>query len=131
MAMEITDRKTILVADDELVVRAFMKKTLSKNYTVLEACDGEQAVDIARREKPALILMDIMMPKLDGIGACSVIKSDPDNKAIPVIMVTARWQQPDQEYAREMGADGYIVKPFRPKELLETVSNYLTVEGKS
>ena len=128
--MNTTEQKTILIADDELAVRALLKKTLGTAYTVLEASDGEEAVDIACREKPDLILLDIMMPRLDGIGACSIIKADPDNRDIPVIMVTARWQTPDQEYAREMGANGYIVKPFRPKQLLETVSNHLKVKDK-
>jgi two-component system alkaline phosphatase synthesis response regulator PhoP len=120
-------QKRILVADDELSVRSLLRKTSGQSYTVLEASDGDQAVDMARREKPDLILMDIMMPKLDGIGACNIIKSNPDTRTIPVVMVTARWQKLDQEYAEEMGADGYIVKPFRPCELMSTVSAFLKI----
>jgi CheY-like chemotaxis protein len=120
-----TEQKTILVSDDESSVRSMLKKMLSRSYTVIEASNGEEAVDIAGREKPDLILMDVMMPKLDGIGACNIIKSDPATKAIKVIMVTARWQKLDQEYAAEMGADGYVVKPFRTQELMETIDQFL------
>ncbi len=129
--MRRTDPKKILVADDELSVRSLLRKTLSKDYEVLEAGDGEEAVEVVRAEKPDLVLMDIMMPKLDGIGACSIIKSDPDTRAIPVVMVTARWQKLDQEYAAEMGADGYVAKPFQPRELMRQISKFLKTPAKT
>lgn len=123
--MDESGKKKILIADDESSVRSLLRKILRGKYILFEASNGEEAVDMAQREKPDIILMDIMMPKLDGVGACNVIKSDPDTKAIPVIMVTARWQPLDQEYAAEMGADGYIVKPFDHRELIDKINEFL------
>ncbi|MFC1893223.1 response regulator [Chloroflexota bacterium] len=123
--MEEIGRKKVLIADDESSVRSLLRRILHSKYIVSEASNGEEAVDMAQREKPDIILMDVMMPKLDGVGACSVIKSDPDTRAIPVIMVTARWQPLDQEYAKDMGADGYIVKPFDTQELMDTINELL------
>ena len=120
------EKKKILIADDEVVIRRLVRMSLGKDYIILEASDGEEAVNIARAERPDLVLMDIMMPRLDGIGACNVIKSDSSTRGIPVIMVTARGDRLDQQYARDMGADGYITKPFSATELLETVSLVLT-----
>lgn len=123
--MDDSEKKRILIADDESSVRSLLKRILSGNYVVFEASNGEEALDVAHREKPDLILMDIMMPKLDGIGACTLIKHDPDTQTIPVIMVTARWQPLDQEYAKDMGADGYLVKPFDTKELMDKTEKFL------
>jgi two-component system alkaline phosphatase synthesis response regulator PhoP len=120
------DKKKVLIADDEAHIRLLMRSILAKDYIVLEASDGEEAVDVARTERPNLILMDIMMPKLDGVGACNIIKSDSTTKGIPVIMVSARGDKVDQEYAKDMGADGYMIKPFSSWELLYTVNSLLT-----
>jgi two-component system alkaline phosphatase synthesis response regulator PhoP len=118
------DKKKILVVDDELYIRLLMKGALGRDYTILEASDGEEAIDIARRQKPDLILMDIMMPKLDGIGACHVLKSDVNTRAIPVIMVSVRTDTLDQDYSKEMGADDYLTKPFDFQTLLDKVKQY-------
>ena len=123
--MDETDKKKILIADDESSVRSLLRRILHGKYIVLEASDGEEAVVMAQKEKPDAILMDMMMPKLDGVGACNIIKDDPDTKAIPVIMVTARWQPLDQEWAKDMGVDGYIVKPFDHRELMDTINELL------
>ena len=118
-------KKKILIADDEAYIRLLVKSILGKDYTFLEASNGEQAVDLARAQRPDLILMDIMMPKLDGVGACRIIKSGAVTKTITVIMVSARSDTLDQEYAKEMGADGYITKPFNSQYLLDTVNHFL------
>lgn len=118
-------KKKILVADDEPSIRRAVRKILEKDHVVLEASDGEQAIDMARVQRPDLILMDIMMPKLDGVGACNIIKSDSTLKSIPVIMLTALTHKLDQEYSRSMGADGYLTKPFDTKELREAIGNFL------
>lgn len=81
-------------------------------------------MDIARSQKPDLVLMDIMMSKLDGIGACYLLKSDIYTKAIPVIMVSIRSDKFDQDYSKEMGADDYLTKPFSIKALLDKVKQY-------
>lgn len=119
--MKQDNKKKILIADDEASIRRLVRSILDKDYIILEASDGEEAVDIARTQEPALILMDIMMPKLDGVGACYVLKSSSETKATPVVMLTARTDKLDQQYSSDMGADGYITKPFSPQELLAKV----------
>jgi two-component system alkaline phosphatase synthesis response regulator PhoP len=115
------DRDKVLVVDDEAYIRLLVKSILGRDYDVLEAENGEEAIEIARVEKPALVLMDIMMPKMDGVGACSLLKANADTAAIPVVMMSARGDTLDQDYAREMGADGYVTKPFMSRELLDMV----------
>ena len=119
-------KKKVLVADDEAYIRLLVRSILGKDYTVLEASDGEEAVNMAHAQRPDLILMDIMMPKLDGVGACNIIKSDPITGTIPVVMLTALADKLDQKYATDMGADGYMIKPFSSWELLYTVNSLLT-----
>ncbi len=118
------DKRKILIADDELYIRLLMKSALGRDYTVLEASDGEEAIEIARSQQPDLILMDIMMPKLDGIGACYILKSDISTRAIPVIMVSVRTDKLDQDYSKMMGADDYVTKPFSIPALLDKVKQY-------
>lgn len=126
--MSQTHKKKILIVDDEPSVRRTLRKTLSKNYIVLEAEDGEEAVNMARKEKPALVLMDLMMPKMDGYTACHVIKTDPVTKVIRVVMLTVVDHELNVKLGREMGADGYITKPFRSQELLDSVNSFLPSE---
>ncbi len=116
----------ILVVDDEENVRRLLRSMLGNKYIVLEAKDGEVAIDIARSQKPDFILMDIMMPNMDGYTACYTIKQDPATKTIPVVMLTAVGQELNKKLAQEMGADGYITKPFGLLELLNTVERFLT-----
>ncbi|MFC1870989.1 response regulator [Chloroflexota bacterium] len=118
-------KRKILVADDEPTIRQVVRKRLSKDYVVIEAENGQQAVDMARTEKPDAILMDFQMPVLDGLGACYIIKADAETKAIPVIIVSARGHELDQQYANDMGADAYITKPFEFSELLNTIKRFL------
>lgn len=120
------DKKKILIVDDESSVRLLVSSMLGKDYIVIGANDGEEAIDIAHRQEPALILMDIMMPKVDGYNACYVIKNDPTTKKIPVVMLTAVGYELNRKLANEVGADGYITKPFTLQELLETINRFLT-----
>jgi len=115
------DKKKILIADDEQSVRLLVKRLLSQNYIVLEASDGEEAIDIARRENPGLILMDIMMPKVDGYTACYQIKKDQATKAIPVVMLTGVGHELNKKLSFEVGAKGYITKPFSLQDLLDVI----------
>jgi CheY-like chemotaxis protein len=101
------------------MVRLMVSRMLGDEFTVLEAANGEEAVDIARRQQPALILLDLMMPRLDGYAACLQIKSDQITKGIPVVMLTAIDHELNKRFAQEMGADGYITKPFTGESLLE------------
>ena len=117
--------KKVLIVDDEENVRRLVSSMLGNKYSVLEAKDGEQAVDMARSHKPDLVLMDIMMPNVDGYTACHQIKMGQDTKAIPVVMLTALGQELNMKLAKEIGADGYITKPFPPLELMNTVKRFL------
>ena len=116
----------ILVVDDEIYIVHILDFSLGmEGYEVLTALDGEQALEKARAEKPDLVVLDIMMPKLDGYETCRLIKSDPKTKNIPVILLTAKGREVDQKLGREVGASDYITKPFSPSKLIERVQAIL------
>ena len=94
-------------------------------YHLLEAGDGEQALAAVKEHSPDLVLLDVMMPKLDGIEVVRRIKADPDTAAIPVLLLSAKAQSKDIAAGLEAGADGYITKPFDPLDLLERVAALL------
>ncbi len=121
-------KKSILIADDEANIRLLVSRSLSKFYNVLEARDGEEALKVARSNKPALILMDIMMPKMDGYTACYTIKADPELRSIPVLMVTGLGYHLNKELASKLGAEGYIVKPFTTESLRTAIEQHLGTE---
>ena len=123
--MQKKDLKRILVVDDDLVDRIFLRKILSKNYIVTEASNGKEALDLARNEKPALILMDIMMPEIDGYSACCMIKRDPLTATIPVVMLTGLKSELNIRLADEIGAAGYLIKPINQQELLDRIGQLL------
>ena len=124
--MKKNDKKKILVADDESFVILLVRSMLGQDYIVLEAKNGEEAVNIARSQKPALVLMDIMMPEMDGYTSCHRIKTDPVTKAIPVVMLTALGYELNVKLSKEMGADGYLTKPFSSQDLLDVIGKFLT-----
>ncbi len=106
----------ILVVDDELKIREIIKKYAEfEGYETVLAADGMEAVDICKEEDFDLIIMDVMMPELDGFSACKEIRKFKD---IPVIMLSARGEEYDRIHGFEIGADDYVVKPFSPKELM-------------
>lgn len=107
-----------------------VKRLLSEDYIVLEAINGEEAVSVARTEKPDLILMDILMPKMDGYTACYTIKTDEVTKDIPVVMLTAVAHELNKKLAEATGADGYIAKPCSFQELMDTISQFLLASQK-
>jgi len=120
--------KKILVVDDEVYILHILDFSLgAEGYEVLTAADGEEAVRLARTEKPDLIVLDIMMPKVDGFEACRRLKADPETSPIPVILLTAKGREVDRQVGMEVGADDYIVKPFSPTRLIEKIENYLNV----
>ena len=120
------DKKRILIADDEPSVRSLVKRVLSQNYTILEAADGEEAVNMVFSQEPDLVLMDILMPKMDGLTACYAIKMNQATKAIPVVMLTALGYDLNKRLSQDiMGAHGYITKPFNPQDLLNTINEFL------
>ena len=119
------DKKKILIADDETGIRLTVGRILDKDYVVLEATNGEEAVEIAKVQKPDLILMDLIMPKIDGYAACSQIKADEATKGIPVVILTAVGNELNKKFATEMGAEGYITKPFNIQELMDVITPLL------
>ena len=121
----------ILVVDDEPSDRILLKKLLREHYIVTEASNGEEAVTLARNEKPALILMDIMMPKVDGYHACYSIKNDPLTAEIPVIMLTGLDHELNIRLAEKMGATGYLTKSLNPLSLLEEINQFICNKTKN
>jgi two-component system KDP operon response regulator KdpE len=110
---------TILVVDDEPQIRRVLRSTLSsEGYEVIEAKDGQEAVEMVIRERPALILLDVNMPGMNGLEACSKIRLSFDG---PIIMVTVRNSEHDKILALDSGADDYVVKPFTTGELLARI----------
>ena len=109
----------ILIVDDEVNIRKVVREYAEfEGYEVEEAGDGMEAVNICRNEDFDLIVMDVMMPKLDGYSACKEIKK---TKSIPVIMLSARGEEYDKLFGFEIGIDDYVVKPFSPKELIARI----------
>lgn len=112
----------ILVVDDSPTEIHVLKTMLEKNgYTVLSASSGEEGLSIAKQQKPDLVLMDVVMPGLNGFQATRQLASDAATSAIPVIVVTTKDQETDKVWAMRQGAKDYIVKPVREKDLLERV----------
>ncbi|MFH0762594.1 MAG: response regulator [Candidatus Omnitrophota bacterium] len=124
-------RKRILLVDDEAQLLEMVKMRLEANgYAVLSANDGQEAFDKARREKPDLIILDLMLPKIDGYKICRMLKFDEKYKNIPIILFTAKAQETDMGLGREVGADAYITKPFDPPALLAKIKELLKEEVK-
>jgi len=122
------DKKRILIVDDEEDILNVLRFRLeANNYEVLSASDGQEGLNKARSEKPDLIILDLMLPKLDGYKVCRMLKFDETYKAIPIIIFTARAQKKDEELGMEMGADAYIAKPFESEVLLEKMKELLNI----
>ena len=118
--------KTILVVDDEPMILKVVESRLKANgFRVITAEDGVDGLNKARSEKPDLIILDIMLPKMDGYRVCRLLKSDDRYKHIPIIMFSARVQTEDKEMGLESGADDYLTKPFDPQKFLEKIRELL------
>lgn len=123
---EATGSAKIMVVDDERDIVRLVSFTLSRRgYSVIEATDGKAALEVAAREQPDLILMDVMMPVMDGFEASRQLKADPRTEKIPIVMLSAKSQQVERAIGLESGALDYICKPFTPKELVEQVNGFL------
>ena len=108
-------KEKILVVDDEASIRRILETRLSMiGYSVVTAADGEEAIIVFRKELPSLVVLDVMMPKLDGYGVCQEIRKESN---VPIIMLTALGDVADRITGLELGADDYVIKPFSPKEL--------------
>ncbi|MFH1798134.1 MAG: response regulator [Candidatus Omnitrophota bacterium] len=119
-------KKRILVVDDEIeLVKAIRLRLEHAGYEVLLAYNGREGFEKAEKEKPNLILMDVLMPEMDGLQAVEKLKTNNQTEAIPVLMLTAKSQLTDVTKATNLGAEDYIVKPFDSKVLLEKVKKAL------
>src|SRR4030066_590193 len=120
------EKKKILVVDDEVdLVKTIQFSLELGGYKVLVSYNGEDALNQARKENPDLILLDIMLPKLDGYKVCRLLKFDEQYKHIPILMMTAKTQEKDKLMGKETGADEYITKPFDMDELMGKIKEYL------
>lgn len=130
MANETEDKKRILVVDDYTENVELLEELLSSNgYDVSTADDGDEALKIAHKELPDLILLDIMMPKMDGYEVCEALREAKNTKDIPIIFVTAKTEVKDWTHAIfNMGANSYITKPINAKKLLEKVKSVLKMK---
>ncbi len=117
--------KVLLVEDEEDIREMVHFNLFKERYQVLLASDGQTAVDVATKELPELIVLDVMLPKMDGFEVCERLKNDPQTKKIPIIMLTAKGEEEDVIKGLEVGADDYITKPFSPKVLLARIKAVL------
>lgn len=123
--------KKILIVDDEPSILNILDFSLgSEGYDVIQAADGLQAYEYALEYQPDLIVMDVMMPNLDGFNACEKLKKDIRTSAIPVILLTARSDAEDRQKGESVGADGYLTKPFSPQRLIDAVDSFIGVTAR-
>ncbi|MGY8649090.1 MAG: response regulator transcription factor RpaB [Verrucomicrobiales bacterium] len=123
MQKSIANKEKVLVVDDEASIRRILDTRLSMiGYSVITASDGEEALSLFRKETPNLVILDVMMPKLDGYGVCQEIRKTSD---VPIIMLTALGDVADRITGLELGADDYVIKPFSPKELEARIRSVL------
>lgn len=121
------DKKRVLIVDDEPDIVESIKFNLElENIECIEAYDGEEAFSKAKKERPDLILLDIMLPKMNGYKVARLLKFDESYKNIPIIMLTARAQEKDIELGEETGANEYVTKPFDMPMLMDMVKKYLS-----
>ncbi len=120
------DKKMVLIIEDDELNQKLVKGILRVgNYRSIEAMDAETGIQLARRHKPNLILMDIHLPKMDGLSATRLIKSNEDLKQIPIVALTALAMPEDLVKALEAGCDDYVSKPFRIEDLLKTIDQLI------
>lgn len=123
--------KKILVVEDDALIRELVRLNLeAAGFAVALAVDGLAGLEMARVENPDLILLDVMLPKMDGFKVCRILKFDDKYKNIPIIMLTARIQETDKETGFKTGADAYMTKPFEPEELIKKINQILESNSK-
>ncbi len=119
-------KKRVLIVDDEKDLADMVRFRLEANgYEISLAHDGQQALEVARKEKPDLIILDLMLPKMDGYKVCGLLKKDMRYASIPIIIFTAKAQTDDMKLGEEVGADAYLTKPFEPAVLLGKIKELI------
>lgn len=120
------EKKKILLVDDERdLVETMIYQLEAAGYQVITAYDGAEGLEKAKAEKPDLMILDLMLPKMDGYKVCGLLKKDSRYSRIPIILFTARAQESDMRLGEEVGADAYITKPFESKMLLNKIESLL------
>ncbi|MGD8353173.1 MAG: response regulator transcription factor [Pseudomonadota bacterium] len=117
--------KILVVEDDEDILELIDYNLTREGYLVRKVTSGEEALALARRENPDLIVLDLMLPGLDGLEVCRKLRSNSEKRRVPIIMVTAKGEESDIVTGLELGADDYVVKPFSPKVLIARIRNVL------
>jgi two-component system, cell cycle response regulator DivK len=118
--------RTVLYVEDNEYNRKIVRQLLSRSsYRLLEAIDGETGVELARQQRPDLILMDVQLPRMSGLDATQVLKADAATSQIPIIVITSYALSGDREKAIKAGASGYLAKPYSPRELLALIQQFL------
>lgn len=119
--------KRVLIVEDQADIRKLIRLTLEfEDYDIHEAADGSRGLHTARAAQPDIVLLDVMMPgELDGLQVCQHLKADPATRGVKVVLLTARGQSRDREAGRLAGADEFLVKPFSPLQLIETIERLL------
>jgi twitching motility two-component system response regulator PilH len=118
---------TVLIVDDSHTVREMLSDQLKRSgFTVVEAADGEEAIEKIKVSSPDLVVTDIVMPRKNGYELCRWIKNDPKTKHIPVVMCTSKSEEFDVYWGMKQGADAYITKPYHPPDMLEAVKKLLS-----
>jgi two-component system cell cycle response regulator DivK len=120
------DKTVLIVEDNPKNVKLFRDVLQANGYSTIEAMDGKQGIELAVAHKPAIILMDILLPVLNGFEAVRILKSDVQTKAIPVIALTSHAMMGDKEKAVEAGFNGYITKPINVREFLKEISRIIS-----
>lgn len=122
--------KRVLIVEDQADIRKLIRMTLEfEDYEIHEAADGSFGLSMARDKRPDIVLLDVMMPgELDGLQVCQHLKSDPALRHVKVVLLTARGQSRDREAGQRAGADQYLVKPFSPLQLIETIERPLQTD---
>jgi two-component system, OmpR family, alkaline phosphatase synthesis response regulator PhoP len=123
--------KRILIVDDEVHIRILMEQTLEdledNGVELLIACDGAEALEIIRSQRPDLVFLDVMMPKMSGFEVCEAVKSDADLKSTYIVILTAKGQEFDVNKGQEVGADRYMTKPFDPDQIFQLAVDVLAL----
>lgn len=120
-------KKILLVEDEKNVILGVRTCLDAVGYDVEIVEDGEEALNAVSREHPDLILLDLLLPKLDGFEVLKVLKNNPETAKIPVIVLTAKAEEEDRQRALDLGANNYMTKPFKPQELWDRLKDYLSV----
>ena len=119
-------QETVLIIEDEKNILELVKYNLEQEgYAVLTASRGDQGLELARKSRPSLLILDLMLPEIDGLTICKTLKNNEKTSGIPIIMLTAKSQESDKVVGLELGADDYVTKPFSPRELVARVKAVL------